>query len=195
MKTKFALLLAISLFFNCSTDDGDSSATSNCETDIPFLQEGNSWTYQMTVFGFENGEASMTVGQCNGAGYEVERVVPNLSTGQLETGTDLWMQDGDYLINEVGNGSGTLAEIYKKNVSVGDVWTYTRGDGHTVTHEVVAVDSLITVPAGTFSCNVFKHTTTSAFNETFVCWNDDFGNIKEDGMGWFNLELINYQVN
>ncbi len=96
--------------------------------------------------------------------------------------------NGIYFKIDSNNNNDYFAKIYKKNATLGESWNVTRPDGSIVTHEVVDIDSLVTVPAGSFHCKVFKYTTTTAVNESFVFWNDEVGNIMEDA-GFFKLEL------
>lgn len=193
MKSKILFIFSILLFVNCSSnDDDDSSGSGDCNSDITFLEEGNVFNYKMSSFGVESASAKLTVGQCNGEGYLIERKITSLSTNETQTATDLWKQEGDFIYTDANNDNDYFAKIYKKNATLGETWTHTKANGTVVTHEVIAVDSTIVVPAGSFQCNVFKYTTTSAINETFVSWNDEIGNIKEDGDGWFTLELTSY---
>ncbi len=192
MKLKILFLFSILLVFNCSSNDDDDSGSGDCNSDIAFLEEGNVWNYNMSVFGLESSTAKLTVGQCNGEGYLIERIFTSISTNESQTSTDLWKQDGDLLLSDAENNNDYFAKIYKRNVTLGETWTHTRTDGTVATHEVIAIDSTIVVPAGSFVCNVFKYSTTSAINETFVSWNDEIGNIKEDGGGFLTLELTSY---
>ncbi len=193
MKLKILFLFSILLLVNCSSNDDDSDSQSgDCNSDIAFLEEGNVWNYNMSVFGLESSTAKLTVGQCNGEGYLIERIFTSISTNESQTSTDLWKQDGDLLLSDAENNNDYFAKIYKRNVTLGETWAHTRTDGTVATHEVIAIDSTIVVPAGSFVCNVFKYSTTSTINETFVSWNDEIGNIKEDGGGFLTLELTSY---
>ena len=193
MKSKILFLFSILLLVNCSSnddDDDDDSQSGECNSDIVFLEEGNTWNYKMSSFGIESGLATLTVGQCNGEGFLIERAITSLSTNETQTATDLWNQEGDFLLSDANNDDDYFAKIYKRNVTLGDSWTHTKSNGSVVTHEVIAIDSTIIVPAGSFVCNVFKYSSDSAINETFVSWNDEIGNIKEDG--WISVELTSY---
>ncbi len=138
-------------------------------------------------------DATIKIKSCNGEGFLVDRTMYDISTGKSGTTTDLWKQDGDFLLTDSGNDKDYWAKTYKKNAVIGDKWTYEKANNKIITHEVIAIDSSITVPAGTFKCTVYKYSTSTTVNETFVCWNDEIGNIKEDGDGLFLLELKSYQ--
>lgn len=185
-------MIAITIF-NCSSDDSSNDDPKNCSSDISFLVEGRVMQYKITSLGFETGEATLTFTGCNSDGFLVERSILAYSTNETTTATDLWKEDGDFLVTDANYDNDYFAKIYKKNAQLGDIWTHARADGSLVTHEVIAVDSSITVPAGTFNCKVFKYSTETTINETFVSWNEDVGNIKEDGGGFFNLELTSFE--
>ena len=184
--TKFAM--AFMLFGMISCSDDDSSSTSNCTSTIPFLQPGKTFTYNLSQFGFDSGTINLAYGECNGNGFLVTRQSFDPSGVAGAIATDLYKQEGDFLLTDSNNNNDYFAKIYKKNATLGESWNVTRPDGSIVTHEVVDIDSLVTVPAGSFHCKVFKYTTTTAVNESFVFWNDEVGNIMEDA-GFFKLEL------
>ncbi len=193
MKSKILFLFSILLFVNCSSSDDDNDSQSGeCNTDIIFLEEGNTWNYKMSSFGIEYASATLTVGQCNGEGFLIDRTISSIDGTGSQTSLDLWKQEGDFIYADANNDNDYFAKTYKKNATLGETWTHTKPDGTIVTHEVIAVDSTIVVPAGSFVCNVFKYSSDSAINETFVSWNEDIGNIKEDGDGWITIELLGY---
>lgn len=187
----FALGLAIaSILASCSSDDS-ANPTTDCESTIPFLHEGNQLEYAMTQFGFDSGTMKMRFGACNGEGFLVTREMFNPTGDLLSTSVDLMKQDGDFLLVDSGNNGDYFSKNFKKNAALGETWVYTRSDGAVVTHEVIDIDSLITVPAGEFHCKVFKYTSSAAINESHVFWHEELGNIKEDA-GFFTMELKSY---
>tara|TARA_Y100000815_G_scaffold87805_1_gene76517 strand:- start:382 stop:933 length:552 start_codon:yes stop_codon:yes gene_type:complete len=182
MKNTLRALFIFTLLFSCSTEDDSNNSQNYCETDIPFLQSGRVMNY---LYSGVSG-TSITIGNCDENGYEVERISP------FGTGTDIWRQNGDYLETD-SNGNGDYwSKIYKLNAQLGDTWTHTQADGDEVTHTVISVDSTITVPAGTFTCKVFKYDNTGIINSSYVFWHDEIGNIKEDA-GFLILELESYE--
>lgn len=57
------LALITLLFFNCSKSDDNGETASDCgNIDIPFLIEGNTWDYDVKVFGSIAAEIKLTVG-------------------------------------------------------------------------------------------------------------------------------------
>lgn len=190
-KKIFALGLAmVAILSSCSSDDS-SDSTQSCDSSIPFLQTGKEVNFDLTQFGFESGTMKLTFGNCNGSGFLVNRLVLDPSGAQVSSSTDLMKQEGDFLLVDSSNNGDYFSKGYKKNMALGEIWQYTRPDNSVVTHEVIDLDSLITVPAGEFHCKVVKYTTTSAINESFVFWHDEIGNIKEDA-GFFSMELRSY---
>lgn len=190
MKTFSKLFFAcmLTVLTACGGDD-DSSATSSCVSTIPFFQTGKTFTYSATQFGFDAGTIRFTYGNCNGSGFLVTRETFDTSGNLTLTATDLHKQEGDFLLSDSNNNNDYFAKIYKKNAVLGETWSVTRPDESIVTHEVIAVDEVVTVPAGTFTCKVFRYTTTTTVNESLVYWNDEIGNIKEDA-GFLTLELL-----
>ncbi|WP_303315216.1 hypothetical protein Q4Q34_15980 [Flavivirga abyssicola] len=193
IKNITVIFLISFLTFSCSSDDNDPMDNQNCNTDFPFLKEGQVMVYDASGFFLDATKITFTTKSCNGSGFLVDRTVLTATTNEEIVSTDLWKQDGDFLLTDSNNNQDYFSKIYKKGAVLGDKWTHTALAGKVVTHEVIAVDSLITVPAGTFSCTVYKYSTSTTINESFVCWNDDIGNIKEDGDGFFTLELASYQ--
>jgi len=188
---KILLLVLTMALFNCSKDENDDNSSICNDSEIAFLKEGNTWSYNIKSLGFDNGELTLTIKNCNGEDYSIDRIAKNSSFDELLTGSDLWEETSDFIVaNTVGNEN---AKIYKKNAKLGDTWMYTQKDGGVVTYEVIKMDSIITVPAGTFSCKVYKYNATDIINELFVFWNDEIGQIKENA-GFVSLELSNYSV-
>lgn len=187
----FLVVLSFATLISCGGDD-DSTSSSNCSTSIPFVQTGKSFTYSFAQFGFNVGTIKFTYGNCNGDGFLVTRETFNPEGSLLQTATDLHKQEGDFLLSDSNNNDDYFAKIYKKNAQLGDTWSVTRPDGSIVTHEVISVNEVVTVPAGTFTCKVFKYSTTTTINDSYVYWNDEVGNIKEDADGFFLLELLSY---
>jgi hypothetical protein len=191
MKVNSIVFLLPFLALVASCTNSDSAASGSCNSSIPFLETGKTFTYKSTQFGFDAGTIKFTVGECNGTGFLVSRKQYTTAGVEQSSATDLWKQDGDFLLSDSNNNGDYFSKIYKKNASLGDTWNVTRTDGSIVTHEVVDVDSLITVPAGEFHCKVFKYSTTSAINESHIFWVDGIGQIKEDAVFIIN-ELQSY---
>lgn len=183
-----ALLVVLS---SCSSDDSSSDSSQNCESTIPFLHQGNELVYDMKQFGFDVGTMKLTFGECNGNGFLVTRGMFDMAGAPVSSSVDLMKQNGDFLLIDSGNNGDYFSKNYKKNAVLGETWQYTKADNSVVTHEVVDIDSLITVPAGEFHCKVFKYTTSSTINESHVFWHDEIGNIKEDA-GFMTMELKSY---
>lgn len=199
MKVYSKFLVAFLYFFlivSCSNDDDSNDiAAGSCESNIPFIQTGKSFTYKMTQFGFDAGTLKFSIGSCNDKGFIVTREARDLSNGLVASlsGTDLWKQEGDFLLTDSNNNEDYFAKIYKKNATLNATWQYARPtDGAIINHTVIDLDSLITVPAGKFRCKVFKYTNTSTINDSYIFWDDQLGQIKEDA-GFFQIELMDYK--
>ena len=130
--------------------------------------------------------AVLEFGNCDANGYYIDRAFGGLA------GTDLYRQNGDFLEIDSNNDGDYFSITYKQNASLGDTWTYTQPSGDIVTREVISVDSTITVPAGTFTCKVISYQDSGTINTTYVFWDDQVGQIKEDA-GFFVTELESYQ--
>ena len=186
----FVMLLALT---SCSSDDATpttETTSENCVSDIGFFQPAKTRLYNVKQFGFEAGTMRLTVGDCNGNGYTVARVTTDLA-GASQTATDLWKQDGDFLLSDAGNDGDYFSKLYKKNAQLNETWSVTRPNGSVVTHKVIDMDSLISVPAGSFHCKVYKYNTSTAINDSYIFWNDEVGQIKEDA-GFLSIELKSY---
>ncbi|MCK7590561.1 hypothetical protein M0G43_08255 [Subsaxibacter sp. CAU 1640] len=180
----FMVLLFASVFYSCSSDDSDSQNPSlgGCITTIPFLTSDRTMTYSVNG---NSGGAVLEFGNCDENGYYITRTIGS------STSTDLYRQNGDFLEVDSQNNGDYFAKVYKLNSQLGESWTHTQSDGTISTHEVVSVDSTITVPAGTFNCKVFSYTTSSIINTSYIFWDDQVGQIKEDA-GFFIIELESY---
>lgn len=187
--TKIVCAMAVVAMASCSSDS--SSSGDNCTSDIPFLQTGKTLNYKLSQFGYDAGTLRFTVGDCAGSGFLVSRQAYDVNGTAAAPVTDLWKQEGDFLLTDSNNNGDYFAKVYKKNATLGQTWSVTRPDGSIVTNEVVDIDSLVTVPAGSFHCIVYKYSTTSTINDSYVFWKDDVGNVMEDS-GFFLLELMSY---
>lgn len=196
MHSKFLIaILASFLAVGCSNDDdSNDNPADSCQSNIPFMQTGKSFTYKTTQFGFDAGTMKFSIGNCNGSGFLVSREVRDASNVLVasSSGTDLWKQEGDYILTDSNNNGDYFAKIYKKNATLNDTWQYNRpSDGAVINYTVVDLDSLITVPVGQFHCKVFKYTNSSTINDSYIFWDDQIGQIKEDA-GFFQIELKAY---
>lgn len=188
MKYRIPILLLTLLTLNCSSsDDSNDDNQNSCEFSIPFVVEGNLWASNVTTFGFDGGQIENEIIGCGDNGMEV------MITGPTGSITNHWKQEDGYLWTDANGAVGGYNRFYKINAEVGDTFSYTREDGSEHTTEVIAIDSMITVPAGTFPCDVYKKTSTSVINETFTMWNHDVGQIKSDsGFTVFELDSYNF---
>jgi hypothetical protein len=195
MKKYSKILLSIlTTIFVLSCSKSDSPATENptasCASTIPFLQTGKVFNYNIIQFGAAAGTIKFSIGACNGTGFLVNRETKDVSGNVVASGsaTDLWKQDGDFILTDSNNNGDYFAKIYKKNAALNDTWQYTKTDGAVVTHKVIDVDSLITVPAGQFHCKVFKYTNSGTINDSYIFWDDQVGQIQENA-GFFKTVL------
>ncbi len=188
MKKFIILLSAIVLTVSCSSDDSSNNnddiiPQNLCQPTIPFLMEGRTLNY---VVAGSSG-SSLTIGACDPEqGFLVSRIAP------FGNGTDLWRQNGDFLEVDSNNNGDYFSKNFKLNATVGETWTYTQPSGDVITREVISVDSTITVPAGTFTCTVISYQDSGTINTTYVFWDEQIGEIKEDA-GFFTLELESYE--
>jgi len=187
LKILFAFL-ALSIVSCSSDNEPENPSSSSCEFDIPFVAEGNLWTVNVTTFGSSTVQITNEIIGCEEGGLKVEITGPDGSI------TNFWKQEDGYLWTDANNAENGFNRFYKKDASVGETFSYTRNDGTFVTREVIAIDSMITVPAGTFVCDVYKRTATNIINENIIMWNHEVGQIKSDS-GFSVSELASYNFN
>ncbi len=193
MKSIFKVLAVLPAFFlfSCSSDS-DSSESATCESDIEFFQTGKTVTYALTQFGFNAGTMRLDFGACNGNGvYSMLRTFSDPSGAETSSQTDKIRINGDFLEIDVANSEAFYERLYKKNAQLGDSWDDEKADGTIYHHEVYDMDSIVTVPAGTFHCIVYKGTTSTTINDRYLFWNDEFGQIMEDSGIW-TMKMVSH---
>ncbi|WP_163444761.1 hypothetical protein [Flavobacterium columnare] len=196
LKRKLSLFYICLFLVSCSKENNigvaPDSSNGNCESSIPFLKTGKELVFDFFQFGINSGTMKMTFGNCNGEGFLVTRGFYDTFGKLHRSSVDLMKQEGDFLLIDSNNDKDYFSKNYKKNAKLNEEWKYTRSDKAVVTHKVIDLDSMITVPAGTFHCKVFKFSTTTAINDSYVFWNDDIGNVYED-TGFFKMELKSFK--
>lgn len=197
MKNLYGTALVILTFslFSCSSDsdsdDNNGNPSGSCTSDITFFQTGKYQKYKVTQFGFDTGTMKLTYGACNGSGLITTMEFRNTSNVVTSTIQNKFWQDGVWMINDANNDGIDPHKLYKKNAVLNDTWSETDEDGAIVTHTVVDIDSLITVPAGSFHCKVYHYEKSDIINDSYIFWDDEFGQIMED-TGFFKIELMEY---
>jgi hypothetical protein len=183
-----ALALAVA---GCSSDSDGGSATGNCDTNIAFFQAGKFQKYNVFQFGSDMGTMKLTYGDCDGNGFVSNMEFRDPANNITQNVPNRFWQDGVFLMNDAGNDDIDFKKIYKKDAALNDTWSQTDLDGAITTHTVVDIDSLITVPAGEFHCKVYHWVKTDVFNDSYIFWNDEVGQIMEDA-GFFQTELVDH---
>jgi hypothetical protein len=186
---KFALATLAFGALSCSSDDGGGSQTGSCESDIPWFQTGKFEKFKMTQFGFDAGTMKLSFGECNGDGLESIMEFRDNAGTLTQTIPNTFWQDGQFVVGDANNDGIDFHKIYKKNAQLNDTWTETDEDGAVIVHTVVDMDSLITVPAGSFHCKVYLRTKSDIINTSHIFWNDEEGQIMEDAE-FFKIELM-----
>lgn len=180
---------------SCGGDDDNNNpvipVTGNCTTNIPFFQTGKYAKYQLSQFGSESGTMKLTYGSCGGTGLISPMEFRNTSNVVTQTVQNRMWQNGVWLMNDAKNDGIDLLKLYKKDAQLNDSWTETLADGDVVTHTVVDIDSLITVPAGSFHCKVYHYEKSDIINDSYIFWNDQYGQIMEDA-GFFKIEMMEH---
>ena len=128
---------------------------------------------------------------CDGDGFLTTMEFRNAAGAVTQTLENKMWQDGVWLTHDIDNDGDHFRKIYKKDAQLGDTWTETAEDGATVIHEVTDMDSLISVPAGDFHCKVYHYQKSDVFNDSYIFWNDEYGQIMEDA-GFFQIKLIEH---
>lgn len=190
----FALLALATI--SCNSDDDNSNpimpvATGNCTTTIPFFQTGKFAKYKLTQFGSNAGTMKLTYGACGGNGLISTMEFRNTANVVTQTIPNRFWQDGVWLLNDPNNNGAPFFKLYKKDAALNDSWSETDEDGDVITHTVTDIDSLITVPAGSFHCKVYKYEKSDIINESYIFWNDQYGQIMEDA-GFYKSELMEH---
>lgn len=193
MKNTCKIALAILAFgaFSCSSDSDGGSSEGSCESNIPFFQTGKFEKFKLSQFGMDAGTMKLTFGECNGDGLVSTMEFRNTANAITQTVQNKFWQDGMFLVNDPNNDGAPHFKLYKKDAQLNDTWTETDEDDAIITHTVVDMDSLITVPAGSFHCKVYHYEKSDIFNDSYIFWNDEHGQIMEDA-GFFKLELMEH---
>lgn len=188
---KASLVLLAFGAFSCSSDDGDGNNAGNCDSNIPFFQTGKYQKYNVTQFGMLAGTMKLTFGDCAGDGLSTVMEFRNTANVVTQTVPNKFWQDGVFLTGDANNDGVDFHKIYKKDAQLNDTWTETDDDGAIITHTVVDMDSVVTVPAGTFHCKVYKRVKSDIINTSHLFWHDEIGQIMEDAE-FVKLELIEH---
>ncbi|MCF6130983.1 hypothetical protein [Flavobacterium wongokense] len=180
---KGTLIASAFLLFSCSSSD-DSGATGECESDIAFLQTGKYLKYSMDQFGTPIGGMKLEFGGCDGNGvFSLTRRYYNTSNAETGSQIDKLKNEAGYMAIDVANTTEVFWErLFKKNAQLNDTWNDTKADGTVYTREVIDVDSLITVPAGTFHCKVYKQYSSNSIGDNYIFWNDEVGEVMEESI-------------
>lgn len=187
---KVSLLASAFLLFSCSGDSDSSGG--NCESDIAFLQTGKTLTYSLDQFGTPIGTMRLDFGSCDGNGvFSLTRKFFDNTAVETSSQVDKLKIDGDFMAIDVQNTETFYERLYKKNAQLNETWNDMKGDGTVYTREVIDIDSLITVPAGTFHCKVYKQTSSNSIGENYLFWDDEIGEIMEESL-FLTLKLTSH---
>ncbi|RZJ28736.1 MAG: hypothetical protein EOO48_09155, partial [Flavobacterium sp.] len=159
----------------CSSDDGGASQPGNCDSNIPFFHTGKFFKYNVAQFGINAGTMKLSFGECSGDGFASTMESRNTSNVVTSTIPNTFWQDGAFIVGDANNDGIDFHKIYKKDAALNDSWTETDADGAVITHTVVDMDSLITVPAGSFHCKVYHYEKSDIINDSYIFWDDGVG--------------------
>lgn len=187
-KMAFAVLALATI--GCSSDS-DGGSTENCDTDIAFFQTGKYEKFQVSQFGMNAGTMKLTFGECDGTGLVSTMEFRNASNVVTQTLPMKFWQDGQFLVSDPYNNGAPFFKQYKKDAQLNDTWTETGENDAVITHTVVDMDSLITVPAGSFHCKVYHYEKSDIINDSYIFWNDEVGQVMEDA-GFLKYELTEH---
>ena len=186
--TKLFAFFALAMIIGCTDNDNSNEEIDCPTTDFPFVKDGNYWEYDMTIFGTKT-DLSMSLNGCSSRGFNLEMYSYDISSGKYKTRNGYWWQDGDQLKTDP-SGNSDVAIIYEKDLKVGDFWTYIKNDGREISYEVIALNQVVTVPAGTFICTEIEYNG----GQSLIYMNDDIGVVKEDAFITL-MELRSYVLN
>lgn len=190
---KLAFMALAVMAFGCSSDsDGDGGGGSgNCNSDITFLQTGKFQKFKISQFGFDAGTMKLTFGDCNGSNGFAMNMETRNTANTVVSDIDGWAwQDGVFMTTDATGDGAPFTKIYKKDAQLNDTWTEDY-NGATIVHTVVDMDSLITVPAGSFHCKVYHYEKSDIINDSYIFWHDDIGQVMEDA-GFVKYELMEH---
>ncbi|XZF13054.1 hypothetical protein ACTHGU_14805 [Chitinophagaceae bacterium MMS25-I14] len=181
-------ILCIFLFATLSCKKNDSSGSSGsggCQNNgyIKFLKVGNKWNYN--YLDFFSADTSMTmeitsepssgvfVTTLTGGGYVVSA-----------TGNKRYTQEcNDWMLVNPAIAPTAADKTYKLNRQLNDTWTTIPGNITTITNSytVIGKNVPVTVPAGTFTCDVFAYNQQGTFNTDTIYFSNEVGYIKYVG--------------
>lgn len=174
----------------CSNDNDSPANAFSCESDIPFVQTGRSFDLELFQLGTVTQRFNITVGQCDGNGFDVQRTTRN-GAGAIINSQQSKIRLNNGYVEGVTPGTDVTQRIFKKNAAVGDVWEDIGVSGGTIRQEVIDLDSIVTVPAGTFSCVVTKYDDESQFGTSYMFYNAQVGQVLQDA-GFYELRLTDH---
>lgn len=185
-------LLIVLLTFSCSKDDSPAPTPTpvapivtdpkveTCNTTIPYIKVGYTAVYSNIAWDKEVGTDTHNYTSCDDKGIYRTRNLFDVGTGTTQKYTDLIKLNGDYVLVDSNNNGDYFVTTYKHNGKLGDKWEYTKPSGAKSFHEIIKVDSTVTVPAGTFKCKVVKYWAEDIINETYSLWNDEVGLVQTE---------------
>ncbi len=174
----------------CSNDNDSSANAFSCESDIPFVQTGRSFDLELFQLGAVVQLYTISVGECDGQGFDVQRLTRNAAGVAVGTVQSKIRINNGY-VEGFSPQTGITQRIFKKNAAVGDVWEDIGISGGTIRQQIIDLDSIITVPAGTFSCVVTKYDDESQLGTSYMFYNAQVGQVLQDA-GFYELRLTDH---
>jgi len=169
------IAVAIVVLSSCKKDNNNSTSEQNYPPP-DYLQVGHKWTYDLSGYTIYSKMEQEITAVNNGIYTSVFSF-----DGTPEDPAFLYAQ-GEYLNSFEGGESKAANQRYTKyvNVKLGDKWTKIGSTSYN--YEVTAVDTSITVPAGTFLCDAVKVISSSSLFDQYNYYSRQFGLIKTDNI-------------
>lgn len=182
------LALTVSLT-SCSKDDEaiaapiNNNTTTNtissvgCDAKVPYMQNGFKANYAYYSDNEDLGDSQSFEYSC--VGNQLVRKTLFSVWGQNSESSNIVMVQNNY-ISVKSSTTSNLRKPYKHDAKLGETWSNLKDNGATETYLVMAVDSMVTVPAGTYSCKLIKRTATDSAIPDMALYSDEVGLVYQE---------------
>ena len=183
-----AFLLSMAVVISSCSDDDDPAPSGGSTTGFKFLAAGRTLTYSFQSPFFTDTVLTASFADLGGSVFTGTQT--SLPNNDLAGMTYLKLCSGNIATGETSTVD--CANIWMKSSrNVGDIYTYLESGTDSASHEVIAKNVTVTVPAGTFTCD--KMVYSDGFNvDTFYFSNDNFIIKYESPFVSYQLKSKNY---
>ncbi len=82
------------------------------------MKSGRTLTYNFGSFGSQTAFGTISIGDCNEEGFQVQRDIP------LGSGLDTWRQNDEFLEIDANGDDDYWVKAYKQNATLGETWEF-----------------------------------------------------------------------